>query len=130
MINGKSQLSFVLPLLGSSFGAFKLSRKDTSLFAEICLSRRLECYIHSKYWSNEEKMIEYIQNIILPYVKAKQKDLKCCTTHPALVIYDEIKSQSPQLCSLCWRKIMSWSSRFLQIVQTVYSQWIWLSTRL
>lgn len=38
-------------------------------------------------------MIEYIQRIILAYVKAKWKDLKLCPTHPALAIYDEFKGQ-------------------------------------
>ena len=45
------------------------------------------------HWSNEEKMIEYIQKIILPYVKAKRKHMKLCPTHPAMAIYDEFKDQ-------------------------------------
>ena len=45
------------------------------------------------HWSNEEKMKEYIHQIILPYVQAKRKDLKLHPTHPALVIYDEFKGQ-------------------------------------
>ena len=45
------------------------------------------------YWSNEEKMIEYIQKVILPYIKAKRKDMKLCPTHPALAIHDEFIGQ-------------------------------------
>ena len=45
------------------------------------------------HWSNEEKMKEYIHQIILPYVQAKRKDLKLHPTHPALFIYDEFKGQ-------------------------------------
>ena len=42
------------------------------------------------HWSNEDKMKEYINNIIVPYVQRKRK---LAPNHPALAIYDEFKGQ-------------------------------------
>jgi len=53
------------------------------------------------HWSNEDKMKEYIQKIILPYVSAKRENLKLQPTHTALAIYDEFKGQlTPAIFSL------------------------------
>ena len=40
------------------------------------------------HWSNEDKMIEYIEKIILPYVEDKLKELKLSVTQPAIAIID------------------------------------------
>ena len=45
------------------------------------------------HWSNEEKTLEYITSVILPYVKGKRSELKLEDDQPALVIYDEFKGQ-------------------------------------
>ena len=45
------------------------------------------------HWSNEEKMKEYVNNIILPYVKQKRIELKLSPEHPALAIFDVFKGQ-------------------------------------
>jgi len=51
------------------------------------------------HWSNEEKTLEYINKVILPFVGAKRKELKLQSDHPALVIYDI----SLQILSIvCW----------------------------
>ena len=53
------------------------------------------------HWNNEDKMKEYINNIIVPYVQKKRKDLKVAPNHPALAIYDEFKGQlTPAIFSL------------------------------
>ena len=53
------------------------------------------------HWSNEDKMREYINNIIVPYVQRKRKDLKVVPIHPALTIYDKCKGQlTPGIFSL------------------------------
>jgi len=46
-------------------------------------------------------MKEYINNIIVPYVQRKRKDLKLASNYPALAIYDEFKGQlTPEILSL------------------------------
>ena len=53
------------------------------------------------HWSNEDKMTEYIRNIIVPYVQRQRKDLKLAPDHAALAIYDEFKGQlTPGIFSL------------------------------
>ena len=53
------------------------------------------------HWSNEDKTKEYINNIIIPYIQRKRKELKLSPSHPALAIYDEFKGQlTPGIFSL------------------------------
>ena len=53
------------------------------------------------HWSNEDKTKEYINNIIIPYIQRKRKELKLSPSHPALSIYDEFKGQlTPDIFSL------------------------------
>ena len=46
------------------------------------------------HWSNEEKTHEYIQHIILPYLKAKRRELCLPESFPALAIFDFFKGQT------------------------------------
>lgn len=48
------------------------------------------------HWSNEDKMIEYIETIILPYVEGKCKELKFSVDQPALAIFDVFKGQQTE----------------------------------
>ena len=45
------------------------------------------------HWSNEEKMIEYIEKIILPYVRAQRTKLKLSDSYPSLAIFDVFRGQ-------------------------------------
>ena len=45
------------------------------------------------HWSNEDTMKEYIEQIILPYVAEKRKNLKLADKYPALLIFDNFKAQ-------------------------------------
>jgi len=45
------------------------------------------------HWSNEEKTLEYITKVVLPYIKGKRSELKLRDNQPALIIYDEFKGQ-------------------------------------
>ena len=45
------------------------------------------------HWSNEEKTLEYIHKVILPFIQKKRNDLKLPVDHGALVIYDEFRGQ-------------------------------------
>ena len=43
------------------------------------------------HWSNEEKTLEYIHKVILPFIQKKPNELKLPVDHGALVIYDEFR---------------------------------------
>ena len=45
------------------------------------------------HWSCEDKMKEYIEHIIMPYVDCKHKALKLTPDHPLLAIFDVFKGQ-------------------------------------
>ena len=51
------------------------------------------------HWSNEEKMVEYLQKIIIPYVQRKRVELKLAPDHPALAIFDVFKGQRKETIS-------------------------------
>ena len=48
------------------------------------------------HWSNEDKMIEYIESVILPYVEGTHKELKFSVDQPALAIFDVFKGQQTE----------------------------------
>ena len=49
---------------------------------------------HSKnHWSNEEKAIELLQEIIFPYLKKKKEELGLPEDQHALLIYDVFKGK-------------------------------------
>ena len=55
---------------------------------------------HSKkHWSNEETMLQYIDNIISPFIKSTRERLKCSSA--ALVIIDNFKGQVTPACINC-----------------------------
>ena len=45
------------------------------------------------HWAIEETMIDYVQSILLPYVRAKRTALKLPDNQPALAIVDQFKGQ-------------------------------------
>ena len=45
------------------------------------------------HWSNEEKAIELIEKVLLPYVKNKEKELDLPSTKKWLLIADMFKEQ-------------------------------------
>ena len=48
---------------------------------------------NQNHWSNEETMLDYVEHIILPYVKKTWQELGLCSTYPALVLFDSFKGQ-------------------------------------
>ena len=48
------------------------------------------------HWSNEEKMREYIERIIVPYVNCKRNELKLPSDQPTLAIFDVFRGQQTQ----------------------------------
>ena len=41
-------------------------------------------------------MIQYVERILLPYVKAKRRELQLSLEHPALVIFDNFSAQTTE----------------------------------
>ena len=59
------------------------------------------------HWSNEEKMKDYLQLIIIPYVERKCKELKLAGDQPALAIFDVFKAQQTKTSLHCSRNTTS-----------------------
>ncbi len=49
--------------------------------------------ISHNHWSNESTMKDYIEVVLLPYVRAKREELKLASDHRALVIFDYFTGQ-------------------------------------
>ena len=45
------------------------------------------------HWSNEEKAIEHVHNILIPYVKKMREELRLPVNQKALAIFDVFKGQ-------------------------------------
>ena len=48
----------------------------------------------SNHWSNEEKAIQHVERIVIPYLKKKREELKLPSTQKALLIFDVFKGQT------------------------------------
>ena len=59
------------------------------------------------HWSNEEKMKDYLQLIIIPYVERKRKELKLAADQPALAIFDVFKPNRQKTSLPCSRNTTS-----------------------
>lgn len=46
------------------------------------------------HWSNEQTMLGYLHNILIPYVEATRVELKLSKTHSCLVLFDSFKGQT------------------------------------
>lgn len=51
---------------------------------------------NDNHWSNEATMIHYVEKILLPYIRAKRKNLLLGLTYPALVIFDNFSAQTTE----------------------------------
>ena len=47
----------------------------------------------ANHWSNKDTMIDYIKNIIIPYIRHKRKELGLSSEHSAVVLFDVFKGQ-------------------------------------
>ena len=48
------------------------------------------------HWSNEEKCIQHIERIIVPYLKAKREELDLSPDQKALLIFDVFKGHKTE----------------------------------
>ena len=47
----------------------------------------------ANHWSNETSMIQYLQKLVIPFLKSKRKKLGLPASQPALAIFDVFKGQ-------------------------------------
>ena len=89
MINVPSQ-QFLWIFVGRFLAtASHLQGQDNSMSSSLPVSIRLG---HSpKRWPNKDTMLQYVANIIVPYIKCAREDFEEDT--PALVIHDNFKGQ-------------------------------------
>ena len=55
------------------------------------------------HWSNEETMMQYIDKILLPYIKREREGLHLQCNHPALVIFDNFTGQNTEQVLKLWK---------------------------
>ena len=48
----------------------------------------------ANHWFNEGKILEYIQLVLMPYIRDKRKELGLFEHFPALVLFDTFKGQT------------------------------------
>ena len=102
--NDKRQLTAVLA--GSMTGNFLPPQVIYQGKTQCCLPQyqfppKWHITYSINHWSNEDTMKEYIEQIILPYVAEKRKNLKLADKYPALLIFDNFKAQcTPAILTL------------------------------
>ena len=47
----------------------------------------------ANHWSNEDKMVDYVKQIIVPYITKKREQLGLNSNHCALTMFDVFKGQ-------------------------------------
>ena len=52
---------------------------------------KLDVTYSANYWSNETTMKEYINNILLPYIKERRRSLNLADYYLALVLFDNFQ---------------------------------------
>ena len=58
------------------------------------------------HWSNEDTMIQYIEEILIPYLCRRRQELKLPANHPALAIFDVFKGQCTKLSFPYWSRVI------------------------
>jgi len=66
------------------------------------------------HWANECTTFQYIDDILLPYVKQKRKELECPDNQPCLVVFDSFKAQ----CTATMLSILEENDIFVALVPT------------
>ena len=74
-------------------------------------------------WSNEDTMLAYIENVIVPYVVKMRSTLKLPHSQSALAIFDHFERQLILGFRCLWTPTKSLPWMYQLNVQTVYSPW-------
>ena len=67
--------------------------KTTHCLPHVEFRRDWHITYSSTHWSNETTMKEYVDQIILPYIKQKRAELKLAPNHASLLLFDNFKAQ-------------------------------------
>ena len=70
-----------------------LQRYNQKISSILQFSWQLANHPQPNHWSNEGTMVEYINEVIVPYVDRKRDDLDLSCDYPAVAIFDHFKSQ-------------------------------------
>ena len=70
------------------------------------------------HWANEHTTVDYINQILLPYVKRKRIELTLDANYPALVIFDRFKAQ----CTAKVLKMLEDNNIYIAIVPAITAQ--------
>ena len=68
--------------------------KTTGCLPKVKLPKDWHITCTENHWSNEQKTLEYIELVLLPYVKNKRKELGLHDNFPAMVLFDAFKGQT------------------------------------
>ena len=72
----------------------------------------------ANHWSNEETMMQYIDKILLPYIKRKREELQPEYNYPALVIFNNFTGQNTE--QVYWSIFKTFLSILSKFQQTVW----------
>ena len=68
--------------------------KTTACLPKVLLPQNWHITCTDNHWSNEQKTLEYIELVLLPYIKNKRNELGLSESFPAMVIFDAFKGQT------------------------------------
>jgi len=88
--------------------------------------------VHTEnHWSNEQTMIKYIDDIIVPFVNWKRDELGLEGNHPALAIFDHFKGQLTDEIRKCLEYIITTFTQSLYQLHILAScnRWTFRSIR-
>jgi hypothetical protein len=91
--------------------------KTTGCHATVTFPEQWHITHSETHWSNEQTMLEYLDNVIIPYVSNTRQALDFPEHQPALVIFDVFAAHR------CQSVLEKLKSKSLLAVQESYSHW-------
>jgi len=70
--------------------------KTAACLPKVTLPQDWHITCTDNHWSNEQKTLEYIELVLLPYIKNKRKELGLPKNFPAMVLFDAFKGQTTE----------------------------------
>ena len=94
--NDRRQLTIVLAAILT--GCFKYPQilyegKTNRFYPAVTFPEDWDVSHTSNHWSHEVSMIQYLNKIVIPFLKSKQDALKLAQCQPAVTIFDVFKGQ-------------------------------------
>lgn len=127
-LDDKRQITLLLAITksGSSLSSQLIyaGKSDRCLPMGIAFPSSLDITYIESYWSNEENMVRFVKNIIIPYVNEIRESLPLSRyNQEAVTIFDVYKAhQSPKLLELLKKKKKSFHYLFQRVVLINFSR--------